>query len=38
MRYEQKDIRKDHNLFTHTAMKSKRVNVRPVLTRGGIRL
>lgn len=30
--------RKDRGVFSHTADRTKRVNVRPVVTRGGFRL
>lgn len=29
---------KDRRVFTNTARKSKKINVNPVITRGGIRL
>ena len=30
--------RKDHKIFTQTANKVKKINVKPKLSRGGIRL
>lgn len=30
--------RKDRKVFTQTARKTKKINVAPVMTRGGIRL
>ena len=33
-----KNVPKDKAVFKHTAKKTKRINVAPVLTRGGIRL
>ena len=30
--------RTDNRVFTHTAMKTKKINVRPRISRGGIQL
>lgn len=30
--------RKDRKIFTHAADKTKRINIKPVVARGGIRL
>lgn len=39
MKHRRKTIkRKDNRLFTHTAMKTKKINIAPKVSRGGIQL
>lgn len=39
MAYRKKvNKRKDNRIFAHTAMKTKKINVKPKVSRGGIQL